>query len=109
MPNKTYLHPHDLVLRCLAMQRGNYWVAMCVDLDLAVQADTQTQARSLLSAQMSSYVADAVGVDNAHAADLLRRKSPLRYRALYYMLRLVHTTRSHLSYEAAMPMVPAGA
>ena len=59
MSAKTHIHATDLVLRCLAMKRRNYWVAMCVDLDLTVQADTLPQARKLLKGQISSYVAEA--------------------------------------------------
>lgn len=103
------LHPSDLVLRCLALQRQGYWVAMCVDLDLAVQADTLTASRQLLRAQVASYVADAVGTDSTHASELLHRKAPLRYRVLYHLIKLVHATQRRQSFETAIPMVPAPA
>lgn len=106
------LHPNDLLVRCLAMKRNGYWVAMCIDLDLAAQADTAAKARKLLKDQIASYVADAVGIDGAHAADLLQRRAPLRYVALYHFIKLVNAARPtprRQSYEAAMPMVPAGA
>lgn len=101
------LHPNDLLLRCMALQRDNYWVAMCIDLDLTVQADTASQARKLLKAQMASYIADAVGADDEHAYYLLHRKSPLRYIALYHFIKLLNATKRRQSYEAAMPLVPA--
>ena len=81
---------------------------MCVDLDLVVQANTVTQARKLLKAQIASYVADAVGEDEQHVAYLLHRKSPWYYIALYRVIKLVNATKSCLSYEAAMPMTPIG-
>ena len=103
------LHPNDLLVRCLALQREGYWVAMCVDLDLSVQASNAVQARKMLKEQIASYVADAVGVDGEHAAELLHRKAPLRYIALYYFIKLINATKKLQSYEAAMPLVPAGA
>ena len=104
------LHPNDLLVRCLALQREGYWVAMCVDLDLSVQASNAVQARKMLKEQIASYVADAVGVDAEHAAELLHRKAPLRYIALYYFIKLINNaTKKRQSYEAAMPLVPAGA
>ena len=109
MKVKNRLYPAELILRCLALQRDGHWVAMCIDLDLAVQADTSAQARKLLHAQMMSFVAEAVTIDSDHAGDLLNRKAPLRYRALYYLIKLVHATRRKQSFEAALPMVPAGA
>ena len=103
------LHPNDLLLRCIALQRGNHWVAMCIDLDLTVQADSSAQARVLLKAQIASYVTDAVSVDEEHASYLLHRKAPLRYIAMYHFIKLVNATKKRQSYEATMPMIPAGA
>lgn len=101
------IHPTELLVRCFAMRRDGYWVAICVDLDLTVQANTAAQARKLLKAQIASYVADAVGVDSDHAQELLTRRAPLRYFALYYFAKLVHASKRRMSYQAAMPMVPA--
>jgi len=109
MTAKNTIHATRLVVRCLALKRGSYWVAMCVDLDLAVQADTMAQARKLLKGQISSYVADATGVDSDHALALLGRKAPIRYVLLYYYAKLVHNARKALSFDAAMPLVPASA
>jgi hypothetical protein len=106
---KKQFHPSDLVLRCLALERKGYWVAMCVDLDLSVQADTLPQARNLLKGQMTSYVNEAMSIDNDHANDLMLRKAPLRYRLLYRFVKLVHATRHKQSFETAMPLMPVGA
>lgn len=103
------VHPRNLLLRCIAMKRGEYWVAMCIDLDLAAQADTLAQARKALSGQIASYISDAVGSDVDHASYLLRRRAPLRYFALYHFIRLVHATKSKRTYESPLPMVPVGA
>jgi len=87
MKNKT-IHPSDLVARCLLMQRGTYWVAMCIDLDLVAQASSAEQAQKMLGEQMISYVSEAVGIDQEHISDLLRRRAPLRYFAMYYFIKL---------------------
>jgi hypothetical protein len=109
MNAKKHIHATDLVVRCMALKRGSYWVAMCIDLDLAVQADTMAQARKLLKGQISSYVADATGIDSDHARVLLGRKAPLRYVLMYHYAKLVHNARKALSFDAAMPLVPATA
>lgn len=103
------ISPESLVLRCMALQRRGYWVAMCIDLDLAVQATTVAQARKLLKEQMATYVTDALTVDAEHAGVLLKRKAPLRYRLMYRFSKLVNTHKRKQTYEAAMPLVPAGA
>ena len=66
------------------MRRGTYWVAMCIDLDLVAQASSAAQAQKMLGEQMISYVSEAVGIDQEHISDLLRRRAPLRYFAMYY-------------------------
>jgi hypothetical protein len=107
MPTKKHIHASDLVLRCIALERRGYWVAMCIDLDLTVQADTWPQARKLLRGQIASYVSDAIGVDNEHARSLLSRKAPLRYFAMYYYAKLIHSAKRVLCFDAAMPLTPA--
>lgn len=103
------LHPSDLVLRCMALRRDGYWIGMCVDLDLVVQADSARQAKKLLQEQIFSYVEEALGEDSEHAADLLTRRAPLRFIAMYYGIKWFNHARRSLSYETAMPMTPAHA
>lgn len=76
---------YPLVFRCYAEKSGDQWQTFCIDLTLAAQAESFEEARSKLHAQINSYVFDAIaGDDQAHAADLLTRRAPLRYRAKYY-------------------------
>ena len=92
------IHPSDLVLRCLALQRKGYWVAMCIDLDLVVQADDVLSAQQLLNAQITDYIADAYGTDSAHAVQLLSRSAP------YYAIKWLNYAKRYFSYETAMPL-----
>ncbi len=108
MNHKT-LHPSDLIARCLLMQRDTYWVAMCIDLDLAVQASSAVEAQKLLREQMISYVSEAIEIDQAHAAELLHRRAPVGYFVMYYVAKLLSVTKKHQSYESAMPMAPVHA
>ncbi|MFN5350217.1 MAG: hypothetical protein ACK5A0_11875 [Polaromonas sp.] len=101
------IQPEKLVLRCMAIQRPGYWMAMCIDLDLVAQAATAAQARKLLKEQTVSYVLDAMTVDSDHAGILLKRKAPLRYRFMYHAIKLMNERKHKQTYEAAMPMIPA--
>ena len=98
------IHPSDLILRCLALRRDGYWVAMCVDLDLVVQADTASEAKHLLHEQIVSYVAEAYGEDERFAVQLLGRRAPMRYFAMYYAIKWLNHARRYFSYETAMPL-----
>jgi len=75
-------------LRCYARRQANQWVAVCIDLGLAAQGDSYGDVKAKLEAQMQDYVHEALTVDRAHAADLLRRKAPLPQRLEYYLIYL---------------------
>jgi hypothetical protein len=87
----------DLILRCYAKKRDTQWVAICVDLCLAAQADTADKARQMLVIQIKSYVEEALTVDREFAAELLSRKAPIYQRieyALIYAAHRFHVLRS---------------
>lgn len=103
--------PRQLVLRCLALKEGHHWVGLCLDFDLAAQGETFDEARLRLDAQIATYLREALaGPDREHAGNLLRRRAPWRYWAMYWAALLAH--RMHLrpaarDYESALPLVPA--
>lgn len=78
-------------LRCFAMREkaSGQWLAFCVDLNLAVQAPTLTEAQRKLHEQVVDYIEDLRGVHAEHAKDLFPRPAPLRIRAWYAFARVV--------------------
>lgn len=75
-------------LRCYVEQQGDLFVAVCIDLSLAAQADSMDQARQKLEAQVVDYLNDVLnGPERAHIQDLLPRKSPFRQRLRYQYIR----------------------
>lgn len=73
--------------RCFAELQGDQWVALCIDLELAAQADSYGEVRRKLQHMIQTYVYDAVvGVDREHREILMARKAPLWYFAKYYYL-----------------------
>lgn len=109
------IRPRNLLLRCMAARRGSYWVAFCLDFDLAVQGDSLEEVRRRLEAQISEYVYDAlVGEDRAHAQALLTRKAPLRLWLQYYwailLNRLHHAGRTcACAFTDTIPLTPTHA
>jgi len=82
------MQTNPFYVRCYARREANQWIAVCIDLGLAVQGDTCADVKARLEAQVNDYVREALTVDRAQAADLLRRKAPLRQRAEYYLICL---------------------
>lgn len=75
-------------VRCYAKQDGDQWVAICIDLCLAAQADCYSEAKSKLEHQINEYVYEALTVDREHARDLLSRKAPISNRIEYWWARI---------------------
>ena len=105
------MRPKELFLRCMADRSGNQYQAFCLDLDLAVQADSMAEAKLKLEAQISEYVYDALaGEDQAHAEQLLTRRAPPALWVRYYWYKILinvwHVRDGVLSFKERMPLVP---
>lgn len=79
-------------LRCLLERDGDLWLAYCIDLCLAVQADSSEEARSKLNDMIADYVLDATQAlmqgDEAEYRAMMSRKSPLSFRIRYHLAAL---------------------
>ena len=83
------------LLRCYARPEVNHVIAACVDLDLAVKADTLEAAKSELSQAIQSYLES---LDEANIKDLFPRPAPLSVQMDYYfvcfLVRLFHVIKN---------------
>ena len=77
-------------LRCLAEKRHGRWEALCIDLDIAVDAPTLAEARASLDEAVRLYVDSLSDLAPADRARLLRRSAPLKYLLRYWIVRLTH-------------------
>jgi hypothetical protein len=65
-------------LHLIARLVDGQWVVECLDFDLAAQDDTLEGAQRRLLDQVSSYVEEALTMDDGtHAEQLLSRRAPL--------------------------------
>lgn len=74
------------------------WSAICVDLDLAVQAASQREAIDKMEQMVSSYIEDAMREEPQVRDRLLSRSSPFKLRFqlwLAYQLFLLRRRRPH--------------
>lgn len=80
---------------CYIYGSGSRWKAICVDLDLAVEAKSQHAVTALLEDTICSYIEDAHKEDPQTCEQLLRRSSPLALRfSLWARYQLYMLTRS---------------
>lgn len=104
------MNPKQLIVKCYAEQEGDYWVALCLDFNLAAQGDTFEEVKTKLDAMIAEYVYDALaGPDKQYAAQLLSRRAPfiawLKYFFLKFKIALFHG--SERVFDETMPLIPA--
>lgn len=84
-----------MTLRLLCYLRGHddQWQGICVDLDIAVQAETQKAAFLLLETSIVEYLHSLRDEAPEVRHRLLNRKAPFRVRAALALDLLWHTIR----------------
>lgn len=72
-------------LRCMAYKQGEVFVAACLDLSLAAQADTMQEATRKLEHQVKDYLEEAYS-EPQYTKQMLRRKAPLSMWLKYWVI-----------------------
>lgn len=109
-----------LFLRVYGERSDGVWSLICLDFNLAVQAESLQEAKLKLQQMAKSYIADALaedGSDHEFAVSFLRRKAPVEFWVKYYWYSFLAKIRGnsdgdgidHVADSAPIPMVPAGA
>ncbi|AWN49554.1 hypothetical protein DK419_27105 [Methylobacterium terrae] len=93
----------DLRLLCFAKGRPGLWEAVCVDLDIAVQAETQDEVLALMRTSIDAYLHSLEAEEPAVRERLLRRRAPwhVRTRLLLGFMWHTLTRRSRDDYRAS--------
>ena len=89
---KTY----PTLLRCYARPEGKHYVGQCLELDLAVQADSLPAVRQKMEECLQSYLES---LDLQNVRDLFPRPAPLHVWVDYYrvcLLVALHRFLRHL-------------
>ena len=74
------------ILRCYARPEGDHLIAVCIDLDLIVRANTVESAKEELSNAIQSYLDS---LDSQNIMYLFPRPVPFRIKAEYYGILLI--------------------
>ena len=82
------LKPINLILRCYAHRTNKHnWVGVCLELNLAVEADSPAALREKMAEAISSYIEALLDTnDPASIPELLNRRAPLLDWGKYYLI-----------------------
>ena len=84
------ISPSNLILRCYAHGiHGGRWYGVCLDLNLAAEADSFNELKQKLYEMISSYFSCVLDTnDKDSIPSLLSRKAPLMDWIKYYLICL---------------------
>jgi hypothetical protein len=68
---------------CIVRGQGTEWEGLCLDLDLAVHAQSLREAQMLLEEAVGTFVEDAFKEDEATRIRLLSRRAPFLVRLIW--------------------------
>jgi len=102
------MKPNEILLRCFAERKEDYWQAFCIDLCLAVQGESLAEVKQKLHSQIGDYLQDILGgEDRAYASQLLNRKSPFSIVAKYHLYAVmghIKRIKDRCTFQDTMPL-----
>jgi hypothetical protein len=97
----------DLIVRCYVKKDGDLYIAVCIDLSLAAQANSVEEVVQKLEAQIFDYLCEAFS-ETEYAASLIQRKAPLSQRATFHWIKFLNRLKDEFGkiIELPLPMRP---
>ena len=98
------LKPAQLVLRCYGYRtKEGTWVGVCLDLNLATEADSLDGLRRKMNETIDSYLETVLDTEDKESIPrLLYRRAPLRDWLKYYLIRIKHLP-SQITFNEYVP------
>ncbi|WP_439256585.1 hypothetical protein [Lonepinella sp. BR2271] len=76
------------LIRCMAYRENNLFIAVCLDLSLAAQADSMDEAIQKLDMQIQDFI-EEINAEPEYAIQLLNRSAPLSLWIKYYWFKFL--------------------
>ena len=89
------IRPKNLVLKCYAYRlRNEPYVGVCVDLNIAVQADSPNELKKKMNSAIISYLEAVLDTDDKQSIPaLIERRAPLHDWIIYYLIKIIVLVR----------------
>ena len=105
--------PSDLVLRCYGHQvKGGRWYGVCLNLNLAAEAESLEGLRKKLHDMIGSYIETVLDTNDADSIPtLLSRRAPFFDWVTYYFIRLIISIRKvpgNITFKELIPFHLSG-
>lgn len=81
--------PKKLIIRCYGERREGKWIGVCLNFNLATEADTPEKLIRKMNGIIKSYLETVLATkDKDSIPALLSRKAPLKDWCKYYFIRI---------------------
>ena len=85
------MNANQLTIKCYAEHKEGAWSAICLDFNIAAQADTFEESKEKLEGMIADYLYDIFeGEDKAFASQLLNRRAHWSFWLRYYYLDFIN-------------------
>jgi|APSaa5957512576_1039674.scaffolds.fasta_scaffold156620_2 hypothetical protein len=90
------ISPNKFVLRCYGQRKeNNKWFGVCLDFNLAVEAESIDALKSKMREVVASYISVVMDTDDKSSIpELFSRKAPVKDWLIYYWIRTKKTIRN---------------
>lgn len=107
------MSPGNLVLRCYGQNiKKGKWYGMCLELDLAVEADSPDELKEKLNEIIVSYIESVLDTGDKNSIPaLLNRRAPFKHFLKYHSIKVQNSIHraSNITFNEFIPfkLVPA--
>lgn len=82
------ISPDKLIIRCYGRRKGDKWLGVCLNFNLATEADSSAKLIKKMNEIIRSYLKTVYNTENKSSIpELISRKAPLRDWCTYYLIR----------------------
>ena len=80
--------PDRLILRCYGYQKNNRWIGICLNFNLAVEAESPEELRQKMHEVIESYIETVLDTEDKDSIPaLLSRRAPLYDWIIYGLIK----------------------
>ena len=101
------MKPKDLILRCYGQKRGGTWYGVCLELNIAAEADSLNELKNKINSMILSYIEAACDTEDKPSIPfLLRRRAPITDWCRYYFIALsrrITNLPDKMTFDQVMP------
>jgi len=81
--------PDQLIIRCYGEKKGDKWIGVCLNLNLATEADSADKLIKKMNGLIRSYLETVYDTENKSSIpELVSRRAPLRDWCKYYLIKI---------------------